>query len=52
MQKSVDTLLVVSNDKLLQIVPDNTPLTVRENQTVLFWFNFSLAHTSILLASC
>lgn len=27
MRDSVDTLIVVSNDKLLQIVPDNTPLT-------------------------
>lgn len=27
MKDHVDTLIVVSNDKLLQIVPDNTPLT-------------------------
>jgi cell division protein FtsZ len=27
LQKAVDTLIVVSNDKLLQIVPDNTPVT-------------------------
>eukprot|EP00591_Stephanopyxis_turris_P009956 CAMPEP_0195507436 /NCGR_PEP_ID=MMETSP0794_2-20130614/887_1 /TAXON_ID=515487 /ORGANISM="Stephanopyxis turris, Strain CCMP 815" /LENGTH=516 /DNA_ID=CAMNT_0040634117 /DNA_START=90 /DNA_END=1640 /DNA_ORIENTATION=+ len=27
LQKQVDTLIVVSNDKLLQIVPDNTPVT-------------------------
>ena len=27
MKGCVDTLIVVSNDKLLQIVPDNTPLT-------------------------
>lgn len=26
LQQSVDTLIVVSNDKLLQIVPDNAPL--------------------------
>jgi cell division protein FtsZ len=27
MKESVDTLIVVSNDKLLQIVPEGTPLT-------------------------
>lgn len=27
MKRSVDTLIVISNDKLLQIVPENTPLT-------------------------
>ena len=27
MKGSVDTLIVVSNDKLLKIVPENTPLT-------------------------
>jgi cell division protein FtsZ len=27
MRKNVDTLIVVSNDKLLKIVPENTPLT-------------------------
>lgn len=27
LRNSVDTLIVVSNDKLLQIVPDNTPVT-------------------------
>lgn len=27
MKGAVDTLIVVSNDKLLQIVPENTPLT-------------------------
>lgn len=27
LRKHVDTLIVVSNDKLLQIVPDNTPVT-------------------------
>lgn len=27
MKNSVDTLIVVSNDRLLQIVPENTPLT-------------------------
>jgi cell division protein FtsZ len=27
LQKAVDTMIVVSNDKLLQIVPDNTPVT-------------------------
>ena len=27
LRKNVDTLIVVSNDKLLQIVPDNTPVT-------------------------
>ena len=26
LQSKVDTLIVVSNDKLLQIVPENTPL--------------------------
>mmetsp|Transcript_14583 Transcript_14583/g.21563 ORF Transcript_14583/g.21563 Transcript_14583/m.21563 type:complete len:464 (-) Transcript_14583:194-1585(-) len=27
LQEKVDTLIVISNDKLLQIVPDNTPVT-------------------------
>ncbi len=27
MKDKVDTLIVVSNDQLLQIVPENTPLT-------------------------
>jgi len=27
LRKHVDTVIVVSNDKLLQIVPDNTPVT-------------------------
>lgn len=27
LRQHVDTLIVVSNDKLLQIVPDDTPLT-------------------------
>ena len=27
MKEKVDTLIVVSNDKLLEIVPENTPLT-------------------------
>jgi len=26
LQSKVDTLIVISNDKLLQIVPDNTPV--------------------------
>ena len=27
LQSKVDTLIVISNDKLLQIVPDNTPVS-------------------------
>jgi len=35
MRDRVDTLIVVSNDKLLQIVPENTPLQVRDFDFIL-----------------
>ena len=43
MKNSVDTLIVVSNDKLLQIVPEGTPLTeaflVADDILRQVWYN-------------
>jgi cell division protein FtsZ len=52
MKGKVDTLIVVSNDKLLQIVPENTPLTdaflvaddiLRQGNTSMkYWSRYSV----------
>lgn len=44
LQSKVDTLIVVSNDKLLEIVPENAPLTVCE-------LAFSAVQLALLLCS-
>jgi hypothetical protein len=45
MKDKVDTLIVVANDQLLQIVPENTPLT-GENMHTLYTYTKHIQHTT------
>ena len=47
MKSRVDTLIVVSNDKLLQIVPPNTPVRGLETSHIICGYIY-IFHISLL----